>query len=190
MRLSKNLTLTEAVRSETAKRRHIDNTPTKEQVDQLKITAEKIFQPIRDHFGRPIYISSMFRCEALNQRVKGAEFSAHKHINNLGAVDIDMDGTEITNKQVFDFIKDNLDFDVLIWEYGTKESPAWVHCSYNSSKKNRKYVLQNYFDEHSISRTIEYKDVKPKKKEVQRNETRQVPTRKVRSVPKPSRDDS
>ena len=190
MRLSKNLTLAEAVRSETAKRRHIDNTPTKEQVDQLKITAEKIFQPIRDHFNKPIYVTSMFRCEKLNTWVGGAQFSAHRHVDNLGAIDIDNDGTDVSNKDIFDFIRHNLDFDVLIWEYGTKESPAWIHCSYNSSRKNRKYVLQNYFDEHSISRTIEYKDVKPKKKEVQRNETRQVPTRKVRSVPKPSRDDS
>jgi hypothetical protein len=183
MNLSKNLTLSEAIRSETAKRNHIDNTPNEEQLQQLKITAEKIFQPIRDHFGRPIYITSMFRCEKLNTWVKGAEFSAHKHINNLGAIDIDMDGTEISNKEVFDFIRNNLDFDVLIWEYGTKESPAWVHCSYHSGRKNRKYVLQMYRDENGISRTIEYKDVKPReeKKETPKRDKGRSATSKVRS---------
>lgn len=137
MQLSKNLTLAEVTRSNTAKRLGISNEPTKEHLYNLVDLAVNVFQPIREHFNAPIYISSGYRSEALNKAIKGSSTSQHCKGQ---AIDIDMDGTSITNKQVFDFIKDNLEFDQLIYEFGTKESPDWVHVSY--AKTNRKQVLK------------------------------------------------
>lgn len=138
MKLSENLSLAEMVRSESAKRLGIDNKPTPEHLENIKLLAFCVFQPIREHFKRPILISSGYRSEALNKAVGGSRTSQH---STGQAMDIDMDGTEITNKQIFDFIKDNLDFDQLIWEFGTDINPSWVHVSY-SGKKNRKQILK------------------------------------------------
>jgi hypothetical protein len=137
MNLSKNLTLSEVVRSESAKRRGINNNPSAEHLENLKLLAEKVFQPIRDYFKRPIHISSGYRSKILNNAIGGSFYSQH---SKGEAIDIDMDGTSITNKQVFDFIKDNLDFDQLIFEFGTETNPDWVHVSY-SKDRNRKQVL-------------------------------------------------
>ena len=181
MKLSQNLTLAEACRSETAKRRHIDNTPSGIEIDNLKLTAEKIFQPIRDHFKKPIYVSSMYRCENLNRMIKGSLHS--KHITGQ-AIDIDNDGTDVSNKDIFNFIKDNLKFDVLIWELG-EDSPNWVHCSYVEGL-NRGLVFRNII-EKGEQKLIIYEQ---EKKEIQRNETRSVPARKVRGVSNTSRNNS
>jgi len=138
MKLSENLELAEMTRSESAKRLGIKNEPIPEHLHNLKLWATCIFQPIRTHFKRPILISSGYRSKALNKAVGGSQTSQHS-IGEAG--DIDMDGTEITNKQIFDFIKDNLEFDQLIWEFGTDKNPAWVHVSY-SGKRNRKQILK------------------------------------------------
>lgn len=138
MQLSKNLSLAEVVRSESAKRNAINNNPTKEHLDNLVSIALNVFQPIRDHFLVLIHISSGYRSIALNRAVGGSNTSQH---SKGQALDIDMDGTKITNKQVFDYIKDNLDFDQLIWEFGTDNNPDWVHVSY-AKGKNRKQVLK------------------------------------------------
>jgi len=138
MQLSKNLSLAEVVRSESAKRRGINNMPTAEHLENLKELALNVFQPIRDHFKVPIHISSGYRSRILNNAVNGAAKSQHC----LGqAVDIDVDGTSITNKQVFDYIKKNLDFDQLIWEFGNDSNPDWVHVSFNKGA-NKKQVLR------------------------------------------------
>lgn len=138
MQLSKNLSLAEVVRSESAKRRGINNLPTAEHLENLKDLALNVFQPIRDHFKVPIHISSGYRSRILNNAVNGAAKSQHC---SGQAIDIDVDGTSITNKQVFDYIKDNLDFDQLIFEFGTDKNPDWVHVSY-SKDNNRKQVLR------------------------------------------------
>jgi hypothetical protein len=128
MKLSENLELSEVIRSESAKRLGVNNTPTAEHIENLKVLAEKIFQPIRDHFGVPIRISSGYRSAALNKKIGGAKKSDHL----VGkAIDIDQDNTSITNAQVFDFIKNNLKFSQLIWEFGTDKNPDWVHVSYD-----------------------------------------------------------
>jgi hypothetical protein len=128
MKLSENLQLSEVIRSESAKRHNISNMPTPEHIENLKVLAEKVFQPIRDHFGVPIHVSSGYRSAALNKRIGGAKTSDHL----LGkAIDIDQDETSITNAQVFDFIKNNLKFSQLIWEFGTDKNPDWVHVSYD-----------------------------------------------------------
>ena len=139
MQLSKNLSLAEVMRSETAKRKGISNMPTPEHIENFKKLAENVFQPIREHFGVPIHISSGYRSKALNTVVGGSLSSQHC---SGEAIDIDMDGTSITNKQIFDFIKENLNFDQMIWEFGTDTNPDWVHVSYESSGKQRKQILK------------------------------------------------
>ena len=101
--------------------------------------AENVFQPIREHFGVPIHISSGYRSKALNTAVGGSLSSQHCKGE---AIDIDMDGTTITNKQIFDFVKDNVNFDQMIWEFGTDANPDWVHVSYNSDGPQRKQILK------------------------------------------------
>jgi hypothetical protein len=140
MKISKDLNLSELIRSESAKRNGISNMPTEEHIVNFKILAEKVFQPIRDHFKTPIIISSGYRSKELNELIKGSASSQHCKGQ---AIDIDMDGTKggVTNKDVFNFIKDNLDFDQLIWEFGTDDNPDWVHVSYTKDK-NRKQKLK------------------------------------------------
>jgi zinc D-Ala-D-Ala carboxypeptidase len=138
MKLSKNLDLVEVTRSVEAKRRGINNNPSPVHLSNLKLLAENVFQPIREHFNTPIHISSGYRSQILNHAIGGASKSQHC---SGEAIDIDMDGTNITNKQIFDFIKNNLDFDQLIFEFGTATNPDWVHVSY-SNVRNRKQVLR------------------------------------------------
>jgi hypothetical protein len=135
MQLSKNLSLAEVMRSETAK----SNMPTEAHIANFKLLAEKVFQPIREHFGVPIHISSGYRSAALNKAIGGAASSQHC---SGEAIDIDMDGTAVTNAQIFNYIKDNLEFDQLIWEFGTDANPDWVHVSYESTGKQRKQMLK------------------------------------------------
>jgi hypothetical protein len=139
MQLSKNLALAEVMRSETAKRKGISNMPTPEHIENFKLLAEKVFQPIREHFGVPIILSSGYRSKALNTAVGGALSSQHC---TGEAIDIDMDGTTVKNADIFNFIKDNLNFDQLIWEFGTNDNPDWVHVSYESTGKQRKQILK------------------------------------------------
>lgn len=139
MQLSENLSLAEVMRSETAKRKGVSNMPTPEHIENFKKLAENIFQPIRKHFGKPIHISSGYRSAALNKAIGGATSSQHC---TGEAIDIDMDGTAITNAEIFNYIKNNLSFDQLIWEFGTDKNPDWVHVSYESTGKQRKQVLK------------------------------------------------
>ena len=139
MQLSENLSLAEVMRSETAKRKGVSNMPTTEHIENFKKLAENIFQPIRKHFGKPIHISSGYRSAALNKAIGGAISSQHC---TGEAIDIDMDGTAITNAEIFNYIKNNLSFDQLIWEFGTDKNPDWVHVSYESTGKQRKQILK------------------------------------------------
>jgi zinc D-Ala-D-Ala carboxypeptidase len=140
MKISPHLNLAELTRSETAKRNGIDNTPTAEHLENFKLLADKVFEPIREHFKTPIFISSGYRSKELNELIKGSPTSQHCKGQ---AIDIDMDGGngEVTNRMVFDFIKNKLDFDQLIWEFGTDFNPDWVHVSYVKGK-NRKQKLK------------------------------------------------
>jgi len=139
MKISTHLNLAEVTRSDTAKRNGIDNTPTAEHLENFKLLAEKVFEPIRLHFKEPIFISSGYRSEALNKFIKGSLTSQHCKGQ---AIDIDMDGSKagVTNKMVFDFIKSRLDFDQLIAEFPENSNPAWVHVSYVKTG-NRKQIL-------------------------------------------------
>ena len=133
--------MSEVTRSESAKRKGISNMPTEAHIANFKLLAEKVFQPIREHFRCPIHISSGYRSKELNAAIGGSLTSQHCQGE---AIDIDMDGTPngVTNRMVFDFIKDNLEFDQLIYEFGDSNNPDWVHVSYESSGKQRKQILR------------------------------------------------
>lgn len=137
MKLSEHLELSEVIRSESAKRNGISNMPTPEHIENFKILATKVFEPIREHFGVPIRISSGYRSAELNKCVGGSATSQH---SSGEAIDIDQDQTTITNKQVFEYIRDNLVFDQLINEFNY----AWVHVSYKANGKQRGEVLEAY----------------------------------------------
>lgn len=141
MKLSEHLDLSEVTRSESAKRNGISNMPTEAHIANFKLLAEKIFEPIRTHFRCPIIISSGYRSKELNAAIGGSLTSQHCQGE---AIDIDMDGTPngVTNRMVFDYIKDNLNFDQLIYEFGDANNPDWVHVSYESTGKQRKQVLR------------------------------------------------
>lgn len=139
MKISEHLDLSELTRSDSAKRNGISNMPTAEHIENFKKLAENVFEPIRLHFGKPIRISSGYRSKELNAKIGGSSTSQH---STGEAVDIDMDNTDISNKEVFDFIKNNLIFDQLIWEFGNDSNPDWVHVSYESTGKQRKQVLR------------------------------------------------
>lgn len=139
MKLSKHFELAEFTRSDNAKRLGISNLPTIEHQENMKFVCEKVLEPIREHFNRPLILSSGYRSAALNAKTKGAS-STSQHSTGE-AVDIDMDGTEVTNRQIFEFIRDNLEFDQLINEYPIDDNPSWVHVSYESKGKQRKQIL-------------------------------------------------
>jgi hypothetical protein len=140
VKLSKNLTLKECLRSKTAKRLGIDNTPEDETViKNLEKVARFIFQPLRDAFGCPIYVSSGYRCPDLNRAIGGSKRSQHMEGR---ALDLDADVYQnCTNAQIFNWIKNNLDFDQIVWEFGTEDNPDWVHVSYVSEDDNRNRCL-------------------------------------------------
>lgn len=140
MKLSPNLELADVIRSDTAKRRGIDNSPDANELEKLKMLAAHVYEPIVNRFKVRIFISSGFRSRKLNAAVKGRLSSQHCKAE---ALDIDMDGSSsgITNAMVFHYILENLDFDQLIWEFGDKKNPSWVHVSRKPSGPNRRMVL-------------------------------------------------
>lgn len=142
MNLSEHLTLKEVTSSNTAKRLGISNEPTPEHLNNLKLLAEKVFEPIRKHFDKPIKVSSGYRSKELNSVTPGASLTS-QHCSGE-ALDLDQDDmpTGVTNKMVFNYIKDNLNFDQLIYEFGTDSNPDWVHVSYESTGKQRKQILR------------------------------------------------
>ena len=141
MKLSEHLSLSEVTRSESAKRKGISNMPTEAHIANFKLLAENVFEPIRNYFRCPIIISSGYRSKDLNAAIGGSATSQHC---SGEAIDIDMDGTPngVTNRMVFDYIKNNLSFDQLIYEFGDINNPDWVHVSYESTGTQRKQILR------------------------------------------------
>lgn len=140
MKLSKNLSLAEVTKSTTAKRLGIDNTPDEWTIENLKAIAGRVFQPLRDAFGCPIYVSSGYRSAELNSAIGGSKRSQHVQGRALD-LDADVYG-RCTNAQIFDYIKKNLEFDQLIWEFGDESNPDWVHVSFVYDGDNRKRCLK------------------------------------------------
>ena len=140
MKISDHITYAEAIHSNTAKRRGIDNTPNPTQVENMKLTAEKIFEPLRKFVGGPIKVNSFFRSPELNTKIGGSKTSQHCKGQ---AIDIDDVFGYKTNAEMYNWIKENLDFDQMIWEFGTDMNPNWVHISYVSEEDNRNRCLKH-----------------------------------------------
>lgn len=138
-KLSAHFTLREAVRSQTAARRGIDNTPPLETIPALVRVAEHILEPVRAQFGVPFSPNSFYRSPALNAAIGGASHSQH---TKGCAVDIEIPGH--SNYEVAKWISENLDFDQLILECWKPDDPhaGWVHCSYVSVSENRREILR------------------------------------------------
>jgi len=141
--LSPHLTLAEATASDTAKRLGIDNTPPPEHVANLMALANAIFEPLRLHFDAPIHVSSGYRSKALNAATPGSSTTSQHSLGQALDLDQDGKGTGVTNKMVFDYIRANLPFDQLIWEFGDDANPDWVHVSYRKQKR-RGQVLRAF----------------------------------------------
>jgi hypothetical protein len=138
MQLSKHLSLSEVQRSESAKRAGISNVVPPEHIENFKLLAEKIFEPIREHFDVPIRISSGYRSKELNAKIGGSKTSDHC----FGyAIDIDNDGTSITNNEIFYFIKDNLKWKQLIFEFPVNGQASWIHVSYQASNLKNEILI-------------------------------------------------
>ena len=142
MKLSNNLSVKEVTKSNTAKRCGISNEPTIEHLENLKAIALNIFQPARNYFKKPIFVSSGYRSEALNEKIGGSTKSQHSKGQALDLNAHIFGG--LTNQQLFKFISDHTNFDQLIWEFGTDEEPDWVHVSYTSDRINRGEKLKAY----------------------------------------------
>ena len=139
--ISKHISDREGVYSTTATRRGIDNTPDKEHLDNMKLLAEKVFEPLRKWVGGPIRINSFYRGPELNKAIGGSSKSQHCKGQ---AMDIDDNGCHKTNAEMYAWIKDNLNFDQMIWEFGDDDNPNWVHVSYVSPEENRNRCLKDY----------------------------------------------
>lgn len=131
-RISEHISYEEAIHSNKAIALGIDNTPNKEQLEAMKLVAEKCFEPLRRWYGKAIFINNFFRCWLLNKAVGGSKTSDHP---NGCAIDIDTRSIS-ENKKLFDWCIANLDFDQLIWENGGE----WIHISFRKTG-NRKQVL-------------------------------------------------
>lgn len=130
--ISKHITFNEATKSTTAIRNGIKNEPNAQELSNMKLVAEKCFEPLREWYGKPIRVNSFFRCNELNTLVKGSKTSQH-----VDGKAIDMDaGSREENKKIFEWCKANIEYDQLINEYDY----SWVHISYNSTK-NRNQTL-------------------------------------------------
>ena len=140
MKLSKNFSLIELTKSQTATRKGIDNTPSTEHRDNLKSLCEMVLQPVRDHFNRVVSVSSGYRSEELCLAIGSKITSQHAKGQ---AADFEIYG--LSNKELADWVHENLDYDQLILEYWREEDPnsGWVHCSYKS-EGNRKQYLKAY----------------------------------------------
>ena len=140
MKLTENFSLNELTKSQTAERKGIDNTPSTEHQENLKSLCEMILQPIRDHFGQVVSVSSGYRSPELCVAIGSSTQSQHAKGQ---ASDFEIFG--ISNKELADYIDRNLDYDQLILEYWKESDPnsGWIHCSFNS-QGNRKQYLRAY----------------------------------------------
>ena len=142
-KLTKHVSYKEGVHSITALRLGLKNDPSDKHLQNMKLLSEKIFEPLRTHVGGPIKINSFYRGPELNKAIGGSEKSQHCHGQ---AMDIDDTFGHASNAAMFDWIRANLDYDQMIWEFGTDENPDWVHVSYVDPGSNRNRCLKAYRD--------------------------------------------
>ena len=134
-KISKHVSWHEGTYSRTGDRRGLDNTPNESQLKCMKDIAKGLFEPLREWVGGPIKINSFFRGEPVNTAIGGSKYSQHMKGQ---AIDIDDTFGHKTNAEMYHYIKDNLDFDQLIWEFGDDKNPNWIHVSYVTHRENRK----------------------------------------------------
>ena len=139
--ISKHISKKEATFSATATRKGIDNTPGEYELQNMELIAEKIFEPLRKHVNGPIKSNSFYRSQELKKAIGGSTKSQHCQGR---AMDLDDTYGYMSNADMYKYIKDNLDYDQMIWEFGTEENPDWVHVSYVDADSNRKRCLQAY----------------------------------------------
>ena len=139
--ISKHISYKEGVYSRTATRLNIDNKPNNDQMQNMCLIAEEVFEPLRVWVGGPIKINSFFRSPELNKTIGGSTKSQHCHGQ---AIDLDDTFGRATNAEMYEFIRKYLDFDQMIWEFGDDDNPSWVHVSYVSEDKNRNRCLKAY----------------------------------------------
>ena len=139
--ISKHISEKEGSYSITALRLGLDNTPRDQEKENMRLIAEKVFEPLRSYVGGPIKINSFYRGPELNKAIGGSTKSQHCEGK---AIDIDDTYGYKTNAEMYNWIKDNLNFDQMIWEFGDDKNPAWVHISYVSEDKNRNRCLKAY----------------------------------------------
>jgi len=139
--ISKHISYKEGVYSRTATRLNIDNKPNNEQLKNMELIAEEVFEPLRMWVGGPIKINSFFRSPKLNTAIGGSTKSQHCHGQ---AIDLDDTFGRATNAEMFNFIKEHLNFDQIIWEFGDNDNPDWVHVSYVNDEDNRNRCLLAY----------------------------------------------
>ena len=139
--ISKHISYKEGVHSITAIRKGIDNEPNEEQLANMKLVANNVFEPLRVFINGPIKVNSFFRSLDLNKAIGGSTKSQHCKGQ---AIDIDDTYGKATNAEMYWWIKENLDFDQMIWEFGNNNNPDWVHVSYVSPDKNRNRCLKAY----------------------------------------------
>ena len=139
-KLSENFSLLELTKSQTAERKGIDNTPGPNHQENLKSLCEMILQPVRDHFGQVVSVSSGYRSPELCVAIGSSTQSQHAKGE---AADFEIFG--VSNKELADWINENLDYDQLLLEYWKESDPnsGWVHCSYTNGS-NRKQYLRAY----------------------------------------------
>ena len=140
-KISKNISYKEGVYSITADRLGLENKPTEEHLANMKEVAKKVFQPLRTWVNAPIKINSFYRSPELNKAIGGSSKSQHCKGQ---AMDIDDTYGHATNADMFMYIRENLDFDQMIWEFGDDKNPNWVHVSYVSPEDNRNRCLKAY----------------------------------------------
>lgn len=140
-KISKHVSYKEGVYSRTAERLGLKNDPSSDHLANMKLIAEKVFEPLREHVGSPIKINSFYRGPELNAAIGGSAKSQHCHGQ---AIDIDDTYGNMSNADMYKYIKENLDYDQMIWEFGDDTNPSWVHVSYVSPETNRKRCLKAY----------------------------------------------
>ena len=151
MAISEHISYKEGVYSRTATRLDIDNEPNDEQMNNMCLIAQEVFEPLRMWVGGPIKINSFFRCPELNKAIGGSSKSQHCKGQ---AIDIDDTFGRMTNAEMYHFIKEHLDFDQMIWEFGDDDNPDWVHVSYVSPKENRNRCLKAYREDGKTKYSI------------------------------------
>jgi zinc D-Ala-D-Ala carboxypeptidase len=139
--ISKHISGKEGTYSRTAERLDINNVPDDDQLRAMELVAEKVFEPLREWVGGPIKINSFFRSVKLNKAIGGSHKSQHCHGQ---AIDIDDTFGRATNAEMYNWIKEHLEFDQMIWEFGDDENPNWIHISYVSKNENRNRCLKAY----------------------------------------------